>query len=58
MFGSMVRAAPPVSFSETPGRVAPPCRRGEHNRTVLREVGYTDDDIARLERDGVVFPPR
>src|SRR5690606_16599787 len=25
VFGEMVRAAPPVAFSETPGRVAPPC---------------------------------
>jgi crotonobetainyl-CoA:carnitine CoA-transferase CaiB-like acyl-CoA transferase len=56
-FGSIVRAAPPVSFSETPGRIAPPCMRGEHNRAVLREIGYTDDDIARLEGDDVVFPP-
>jgi crotonobetainyl-CoA:carnitine CoA-transferase CaiB-like acyl-CoA transferase len=57
MFGSMVRAAPPLTFSETPGVVAPPCMRGQHNRSVLRELGYSDEEIARLEADGVVLPP-
>jgi crotonobetainyl-CoA:carnitine CoA-transferase CaiB-like acyl-CoA transferase len=57
MFGSLVRAAPPVSFSETPGRVAPPCMRGEHNRSILTELGYTEKGIAQLEADGVIFPP-
>ena len=40
LFGEMVRAAPPVAFSETPGRVAPPCLRGQHNRAILAELGY------------------
>jgi crotonobetainyl-CoA:carnitine CoA-transferase CaiB-like acyl-CoA transferase len=57
MFGEMVRAAPPVSFSETPGRIAPPCQRGEHNRALLTELGYSDDAAARLETEGVIIPP-
>jgi crotonobetainyl-CoA:carnitine CoA-transferase CaiB-like acyl-CoA transferase len=57
LFGEMVRAAPPVSFSETPGRVAPPCVRGQHNRSVLAELGYTPDEIAGLEASGAVIPP-
>ncbi len=57
MFGSIVRAAPPVSFSETPGRVAPPCMRGQHNHKVLVRIGYSDNDIAKLEANGVIFPP-
>ena len=56
LFGEMVRTAPPVSFSETPGRVAPPCLRGQHNRSILAEVGYTDDEIELLEADKVVIP--
>ena len=55
MFGPIVRAAPPVSFSETPGLVAPPCVRGEHNDAILGELGYSADEIAQLEGDGVVF---
>ena len=57
IFGAIVRAAPPVSFSETPGRVAPPCVRGEHNDALLGEIGYSADEIAELEADGVVFRP-
>jgi crotonobetainyl-CoA:carnitine CoA-transferase CaiB-like acyl-CoA transferase len=56
-FGEMVRAATPIAFSDTPGRVAPPCARGEHNRRLLAELGYADDDIARLEEAGVIIPP-
>ena len=57
VFGEMVRAAPPVSFSETPGRVAPPPLRGEQNRTILTELGYSIDAICELEAINVVIPP-
>ena len=56
MFGPMVRAAPPVSFSETPGRVAPPCARGQHNRSVLAELGYDESEITAFEAEGAVIP--
>jgi crotonobetainyl-CoA:carnitine CoA-transferase CaiB-like acyl-CoA transferase len=56
-FGEMVRAAPPVAFSETPGRVAPPCARGEHNRSVLAELGYGEAEIDDLEARRVVVAP-
>jgi crotonobetainyl-CoA:carnitine CoA-transferase CaiB-like acyl-CoA transferase len=56
LFGEMVRAAPPVSFSETPARVAPPCLRGQHNREILTELGYSDTEIAALEASGAVIP--
>ena len=58
LFGELVRAAPPISFSETPGRVGAPCVRGEHNRALLAELGYDPGEIARLEASGVVIPPR
>jgi crotonobetainyl-CoA:carnitine CoA-transferase CaiB-like acyl-CoA transferase len=57
LFGSLVRAAPPVTFSETPCVVGPPCMRGEHNRRVLSEIGYTDAEITALEESGVLCPP-
>jgi crotonobetainyl-CoA:carnitine CoA-transferase CaiB-like acyl-CoA transferase len=56
-FGEMVRAAPPVAFSETPGRVGLPCRRGEHNVSVLTEVGYSPEEIEQLEASGVIVAP-
>jgi crotonobetainyl-CoA:carnitine CoA-transferase CaiB-like acyl-CoA transferase len=57
LFGSIVRAAPALSFSETPARIAPPCVRGQHNHTILHELGYSDDDITAFEKDAIVFPP-
>jgi crotonobetainyl-CoA:carnitine CoA-transferase CaiB-like acyl-CoA transferase len=57
VYGELVRAAPPIAFSETPGRVAPPCVRGQHNRTLLAELGYSEGDIAKLEELDVITPP-
>lgn len=45
----------PVKFSATPGRVqtgAP--LYGQHTREVLREYGFTDDEVLALEREGAV----
>lgn len=55
-FGEMVQAAVPVVFSETPGRLGPAVRRGEHNLSVLLELGYTEEQIAQFEADKVVIP--
>lgn len=45
----------PVKFSDTPGSVrTPPPLLGQHTRAVLRELGYTDEDVVRLEREGAV----
>jgi crotonobetainyl-CoA:carnitine CoA-transferase CaiB-like acyl-CoA transferase len=57
LFGEMVRAAPPVAFSETPARVAPPCLRGQHNREILTELGYSETEIGDLEARGAVIAP-
>lgn len=57
LYGEIVRAAPPIMFSETPGRAAPPCVRGQHNRSILTELGYSDGDITKLEELNVVAPP-
>src|SRR5206468_10978569 len=57
LFGEMVRAAVPVTFSETPGRIGAPCRRGEHNRSVLGELGYSDAELDELESAGVLAAP-
>jgi len=39
-------------FEAKPRRHAP--LLGEHNDEVLREAGYSDDDIAKLKEDGVI----
>jgi crotonobetainyl-CoA:carnitine CoA-transferase CaiB-like acyl-CoA transferase len=57
LYGEMVRAAPPISFSETPGRAEPPCVRGQHNVSILTELGYSEADIAKFEELEVVTPP-
>jgi crotonobetainyl-CoA:carnitine CoA-transferase CaiB-like acyl-CoA transferase len=50
-------AGPAASFGHCRGeRVAPPCARGEHNRTVLAELGYGEDEIDAFESRGVVAP--
>ncbi|HXY91938.1 MAG TPA: CoA transferase [Acidimicrobiia bacterium] len=57
LFGVIRRHGLPAALSETPGRVAAGCSRGEHTRAILAELGYSPDDVAGLERDGVVFGP-
>jgi hypothetical protein len=43
-------------FSETPGRVqGPPVFVGQESREILREVGYSDEQIDALCADGVVL---
>lgn len=47
----------PVKFSATPGgirRSAP--RLGEHRNEVLKEYGYSDDEVASLIEQGIVGP--
>jgi crotonobetainyl-CoA:carnitine CoA-transferase CaiB-like acyl-CoA transferase len=57
LFGEIIRAAPPISFSEVAGRVAPPCVRGQHNRTILTELGYSAGDIDKFEELNVIALP-
>ena len=45
----------PIHFSATPTAITRPAPMlGEHTREVLREHGYTDDDIDALAAEGVV----
>ena len=53
-FGQFWRYCPVVSFSETSGRVGPGPLKGQHTRPVLRELGYTDEQIRDLKQRKVV----
>jgi crotonobetainyl-CoA:carnitine CoA-transferase CaiB-like acyl-CoA transferase len=53
--GTIPQLGFPVKFSGTPARmVSPPPLLGQHNDEILRSLGWSDDDIAVLRRDGVI----
>lgn len=57
--GTMPGLANPVRFSLTPiDRYGPSPLFGEHTRSVLAGLGYSDQQIAKLEADGVVVSAR
>jgi formyl-CoA transferase len=46
---------PPLTFSDTPATVRSGVPAdGEHTRVVLKELGYSDDEIATLHTSGAV----
>jgi crotonobetainyl-CoA:carnitine CoA-transferase CaiB-like acyl-CoA transferase len=55
-FGRIIRHGLPVAMSETPGRVAAGCLRGQHTEVVVAGLGYSNEQIAQLVADEVIFP--
>lgn len=53
-YGPLKALGIPIKLSDTPGAAekAPP-KFGEHNREVLRGLGYSDLEIGRLETEGI-----
>lgn len=53
--GELHQTGIPYRFSETPGELRlPPPVLGQHTDEVLRELGYTGEQIARFKEEGVV----
>ncbi len=53
--GNVVVTGVPVKLSETPGEpVYTFARLGEHNEAILREAGFTAEEIAALRQEGVI----
>jgi crotonobetainyl-CoA:carnitine CoA-transferase CaiB-like acyl-CoA transferase len=53
-FGRHRRLGPLAALSLTPGEARAACLLGQHTEALLREVGYSDPEIERLEADGVI----
>ena len=52
--GKFWRYTPVVTLSETPGKVGPGPLKGQHTRPILRELGYSEEQIRDFKERGVV----
>ena len=53
--GSFLMPGIPVKLSKTPGAIeAPAPLLGEHTDLLLKELGYSEDDIHRLKDKGAI----
>ena len=53
-YGEFWRYSPVVDFSDSSGRAGPGPLKGQHTRPLLRELGYTDEQIHELKQRKVV----
>ena len=53
-YGQFWRHSPVVEFSDTTGKAGPGPLKGQHTRPILRELGYTDEQIHDLKQRKVV----
>ncbi|HYB21880.1 MAG TPA: CoA transferase, partial [Thermodesulfobacteriota bacterium] len=45
----------PIKFSETPGDIRNPAPEiGEHTEEILKGLGYTEEEIGRFRKEGVI----
>jgi crotonobetainyl-CoA:carnitine CoA-transferase CaiB-like acyl-CoA transferase len=54
LFGRHRRLAPLARLSLTPGEARPACTLGQHTESVLRQIGYTSNEIEELATRKVI----
>jgi formyl-CoA transferase len=52
--GRYVTVGNPIKLSASPTTIGPSPLLGEHRRTILTELGYSDTDISALAADGAI----
>ncbi|WP_134703312.1 CaiB/BaiF CoA-transferase family protein [Ammoniphilus sp. YIM 78166] len=53
--GSIMMPGIPIKLSKNPGSIDTPAPTlGEHNEAILKGLGYTEEDLIRLEEAGVI----
>ena len=53
-FGKFWRYSPLLNFSKTPGKAGGGILRGQHTMPILKELGYTEDEVHALKAKGVL----
>ena len=52
--GRYVTVGNPIKLSASPTTITPSPLLGQHKAEILAELGYTDEQIRALEKDGAV----
>jgi len=53
-FGEYWRYSPLINYSLTPAKAGPGPLRGQHTRSILKELGYSETEVESLNAKGVV----
>jgi crotonobetainyl-CoA:carnitine CoA-transferase CaiB-like acyl-CoA transferase len=55
VLGRLEQVGVPIKFEKTPGNIAGPAPlKGQHTDAVLRDIGYSESEVAILRGDGIV----
>ena len=52
--GTYITVGNPIKLSASPTHIGPSPLLGEHREAILAELGYNEDDIRALAKDGAV----
>jgi crotonobetainyl-CoA:carnitine CoA-transferase CaiB-like acyl-CoA transferase len=54
-YGEIQRWGTQQTFERTALQPRPGCLAGDHTDAILGELGYSDDEVARLRADGIAW---